>query len=172
MREQVDSCFRETRLKVWDLRSPELKEHGLPTILRELLQHISPTTKARCEMTVTGQACPYPAEVEEELLRIAQEALNNAVRHAHPSAIRLQLHYESHSLRLSVSDDGRGFDVDRAYGQIGHWGLKNMRDRAAQIGARWKITTAEGRGTEIEVCVPRSGGSQKSSFSIKRGTGV
>ena len=121
-------------MKVWDLRSPELNEHGLPTISRDFLQDISVTTKARCEMTVTGQPGPYPAYIEDELLRIAQEALNNALRHAHPSEIRLQLHYESHSLRLSASDDGRGFDVDQAYGQI-HWGLKNMRDGAAQIRA-------------------------------------
>ena len=51
---------------------------------------------------------------------------------------------------MRVSDDGRGFVLDEAY-----WGLKNMRDRAAQIRAQWKITTAEGHGTEIEVCIPR-----------------
>ena len=172
VREQVDSCFRETRLKVWDLRSPELNEHGLPAILREFMQHISRATTAHCEMAVTGQPCPYPAEVEEELLRIAQEALNNAVRHAQPREIHLRLQYESDSLRLGVSDDGRGFAVDEAYRQIGHWGLKNMRDRAAQIGAHWQMTTTEGHGTEITVCVPRSGGSQKSSVPTKRETRV
>ena len=97
-------------------------------------------------------ATRFPAtfhEVEEELIRIAQEALSNAVHHAQASEIRLQLQYDSNSLCMRVSDDGRGFVLDEAY-----WGLKNMRDRAAQIRAQWKITTAEGHGTEIEVCIP------------------
>jgi signal transduction histidine kinase len=57
-------------------------------------------------------------------------------------------------LRVWMSDDGRGFDLEEASGQLGHWGLATMRERARQIGAELKISTAPGRGTEIEILVP------------------
>ena len=156
VREQVDSCFREARLKVWDLRSPELEGQGLAAALREFMERIGAATTARCGFTVSGQPLPCPPELEEELLRIAQEAINNANRHAQPSEIRAALAYDAGSLTLSISDDGCGFDFAEGCRKSGHWGLKNMQERAAQIRAMCKITTAVGQGTRIEIRVPLS----------------
>jgi signal transduction histidine kinase len=94
--------------------------------------------------------------VEEELLRIAQEAINNANQHAQANEIRIALAYSGSSLTLSISDDGCGFDFGEGYGKSGHWGLKNMQERAAQIRGTCKITTAAGQGTRIEIRVPLS----------------
>jgi len=66
-------------------------------------------------------------------LRIAQEAINNASQHAQAREIRIALEYRGNSLTLSISDDGRGFDFEEGSGKSGHWGLKNMQERAAQI---------------------------------------
>jgi NarL family two-component system sensor histidine kinase LiaS len=66
------------------------------------------------------------------------------------------LDYDAGSLTLSIADDGRGFDFEEGYGKLGHWGLKNMQERAAQIRGTCKITTAVGQGTKIEVRVPLS----------------
>ncbi len=154
VRDQVDACFREARGKVWDLRSPELELYGLEAALRELVERIGATTTARCEFTVTGRARTCAPDVEEELLRLAQEAANNANRHAQASEIRVALEYGGNSLTLSISDDGKGFDFEEGYGKSGHWGLKNMQERAAQIGGRCKVVTAAGQGTHIEVRVP------------------
>ena len=96
--------------------------------------------------------------VEEELLRIAQEATNNANRHAQASEIHIALAYGADALTLSISDDGRGFDFGEGLRKAGHWGLKNMRERAAQIRGTCKITTAAGQGTQIEIRVPLSTG--------------
>jgi signal transduction histidine kinase len=156
VREQVDSCFREARLKVWDLRSPELEGQGLAAALREFMERIGAATTARCGLTVSGRPLPCPPELEEELLRIAQEAINNANRHAQPSEIRAALAYDAGSLTLSISDDGCGFDFAEGCRKSGHWGLKNMQERAAQIRATCKITTAVGQGTRIEIHVPLS----------------
>jgi signal transduction histidine kinase/ligand-binding sensor domain-containing protein len=156
VREQVDYCFREARIKVWNLRSPSLEGQGLAAALREFVERVGPTTKARCEFTVSGGLRPCSPEVEEELLRIAQEAANNANRHAQASEIRIALEYSVNSLTLSVSDDGRGFDFEEGYRKSGHWGLKNIEERTAQIRGISKITTAVGRGTKIEVHVPLS----------------
>ena len=152
VREQVDACFREVRLKVWDLRSPELEVHGLAASLRAFIERVTPTGKTVCEFSVTGEPRGCPHEIEEELLRIAQEAVNNAIRHADPKKIAVLLAYENQGLRLNVTDDGRGFDPVSSGHRAGHWGLKNMQDRAAQIGASYNIKSSAGRGTEVEVC--------------------
>jgi signal transduction histidine kinase len=142
VREQVDSSFREVRLKIWNLRSPEFEGQELAATLREFTERIGSATTARCCFTVSGQPRPCPPEVEEELLRIAQKAINNAGRHAQANEIQIALEYGVSSMMLSISDDGRGFDLDQGYRKSGHWGLKNMQERAAQIRGKCTVTTA------------------------------
>jgi signal transduction histidine kinase/sugar lactone lactonase YvrE len=156
VREQVDYCFREARTKVWNLRSPSLEDQGLAAALRDFVERIGPATTARCGFTLTGKPFPCPLEVEEELLRIAQEAANNANRHAQANQIRVALAYGHSSLALTISDDGRGFDFEEGFRKTGHWGLKNMQERSAEIRGKCKITTAVGRGTQVEIRVPLS----------------
>jgi signal transduction histidine kinase/ligand-binding sensor domain-containing protein len=165
VRDQVDSAFREARVKVWDLRSTALEDQGLEGALRQLVQRMGLASTARCEVAVTGEARPCSAEVEEELLRIAQESANNANRHAQASEIRIGLEYAADALTLSIADNGRGFDFAEGYGKSGHWGLKNMQERAAQIRGTCKITTAVGQGTQIEVRVPLSGWSLRNALT-------
>jgi ligand-binding sensor domain-containing protein/signal transduction histidine kinase len=154
VREQVDACFREARLKVWDLRSPSLDRQGLSAALNGLVERIGIATSARCGVTVAGEPRPCPPEVEEELLRIAQEAASNAARHAHANEIRIALEYSPASLTLSVSDDGRGFNPEEGYRKSGHWGLKNMHERAAQVRGTCSISTAAGQGTQVRIHIP------------------
>jgi signal transduction histidine kinase len=154
IQEQVDACFREARGKVWNLRSPELEVFGLEASLRQLTERIGASTTAGCDLIVSGQPRPVKPDVEEELLRIAQEAANNASRHAEPNQIRIALDYGGNTVMLSICDDGRGFHLEEGLGKSGHWGLKNMQERAAGIGSTCKITTAAGQGTRIEICVP------------------
>jgi two-component system sensor histidine kinase DegS len=156
IREQVDSAFREARSKVWNLRSTSLDGQGLEGALRQLVAGIGPVMKAHCSVTVTGRPRPCPPEIEEELLRIAQEAANNANRHAQATEIRIALDYAAGSLKLSISDNGRGFDFEEGLRKTGHWGLKNMQERAALIGGKYEIKTAAGQGTQIEIRVPLS----------------
>jgi signal transduction histidine kinase len=156
LREQVDFCFREARVKVWDLRSPALEGQGLAAALREFVERLGPLSTARCGFTVSGEPRPCAPEVEEELLRIAQEAANNANRHAQAKEIRVALEYGASWLTLSISDDGKGFDFEEGLRKTGHWGLKNMQERAAQIRGKCRITTAAGKGTQIEIRVPFS----------------
>jgi signal transduction histidine kinase len=165
IREQVDSAFREARSKVWNLRSPELKDQGLAAALRQFVERAQPATTARYDFTVSGEPLPCSPEVEEELLRIAQEAASNANRHAQPKVIRIILVYGVNSLKLSIADDGRGFNFEEGYRKAGHWGLKNMQERAAQIGGTCKFSTGVGRGTQIEVRVPLSSWSLRNTFA-------
>ena len=154
VRRQVDASFREARQKVQDLRSPMLQGRALPAVLQESLEQIAAGHTVRLQVTVAGQPRLLREDQDEALLRIAQESVANAVRHAQASEIQVLLTYEDESLSLRIQDDGQGFNMDDARNRVGHWGLRNMQERAHQIGAEWKITTAAGCGTEIEAIVP------------------
>jgi signal transduction histidine kinase/ligand-binding sensor domain-containing protein len=154
VREHVDSSFREARLKVWNLRSPSLEGQGLADAIREFVERSGPTLNARCSFNLTGEPRACTPEIEEELLRIAQEATNNANRHADATEIRIALDYNASFVTLSITDDGCGFDVNDGYRKTGHWGLGNMQERAAQIRGTCTITSAPGRGTRVEVRLP------------------
>jgi signal transduction histidine kinase/streptogramin lyase len=152
VRLQVDASFREARQKVLDLRSPMLQGRALPVVLRESLEQIAAGHPVHLRVTVTGRPRPLREDVDETILRIGQEAVANAVRHAQANEIQVSLAYEERALRLRVEDDGKGFDLDDASRLVGHWGLRNMQERAHRIGAEWKI--AAGDGTLIETTVP------------------
>jgi signal transduction histidine kinase len=154
VRRQVDASFREARQKVQDLRSPMLQGRVLPAVLRESVEQIAAGHPAVLRMTVSGHARPLREEVDEAMLRIGQEAVANAVRHAQATEILVTLAYDHRSVSLRVRDDGQGFDLQDDGRRVGHWGLRNMQERAQQIGAEWKVATGAGRGTEVETIVP------------------
>jgi len=91
----------------------------------------------------------------DELLRMAQEALVNAMKHAGASYIRVRLWYEKTEVRLQVSDDGRGFDPEAVVAaKAGHFGLVGLRERAGHLGATLSLDSRPGGGTTVEVTVP------------------
>jgi len=96
-----------------------------------------------------------PARIQHELLRIAQEAINNAARHAKPTVVRVTLRWDPPNLILQVKDNGSGISSARLEKSDGV-GLSSMRDRATQIGAKLEIQTAAGCGTSIILTVPIS----------------
>jgi signal transduction histidine kinase len=105
---------------------------------------------------VADDRLAMPAAVEEELYRIAQEALNNALKHAQPTSVTVTVRTEDASpdqrVMLEIVDDGKGFDAD-AVGDKGGIGLDSMRERAEGIGGRLTIRSAPGKGTRIRVVV-------------------
>jgi signal transduction histidine kinase len=153
IRSQVEDYIREARDSISDLRSPMLERRDLAEALRDASGRIMSGTSVRFDFAVMGTPRRCRASVEEEVLRIAREALYNAVRHSRASHIQLQLHYHRRSLHLRVTDDGVGFDGQRVEG---HYGLANMQERAKQIGARFRLVTRVDQGTRIETVVPIS----------------
>jgi signal transduction histidine kinase len=98
---------------------------------------------------------PLPAALETDLLRVAQEALSNAVRHARAREVAVELSCEGGWLALRVTDDGCGFDVDSAATNPGAgFGLRGMRTRAAARGGRLEVLSRPGRGTEVVLRLP------------------
>src|SRR6202167_6207162 len=94
---------------------------------------------------------------------MARELLRNAFRHADAQKIEAEIRYDSARLRLRIRDDGKGIDpkVLREGGRAGHWGLPGIRERAKQIGARLDLWSEAGAGTEVELTVPVSTGSER-----------
>ena len=154
IRRRVEAYLREARLSIWDLRSPQLAGKDLPQALREVGERAIGDRPVRLDLVVNGAPQRCPPRVKEQLLLIGQEAVNNAVRHGHPTRVDLELACDEHSTRLRVSDDGRGFDPDHAMRADGHYGLRGMRERAEQVRGTVLIDSAPGRGTRVEATVP------------------
>ena len=93
-------------------------------------------------------------DLEAQVLRIAQEAVSNVVRHAAATSMKLDLLYAEEELVLMVEDNGRGFSSDSAFLRQGHYGLRGMRERAEAIHAELQVIGAEGRGTTVRLIVP------------------
>ena len=104
---------------------------------------------ARAE--VTGAARGLPTGTEVVLLRVCQEALANVRKHAAASRVTIELCYAAEAVRLTVIDDGCGFDPAAA---SGGYGLRGMRDRVGQVGGTVQVTSAPGAGAEVRVEVP------------------
>jgi signal transduction histidine kinase len=145
----------EARRSVLALRPDEERTGGLELALRQLAERSTVTDRIVSRFEGGGAATGLPPEHEHALLRIAQEAVINAVRHAQPRNIRIQLGCEDGMLVLSVSDDGCGMQAaPELYAQQG-FGLTNMRERAEAIGGRWQLVSTPEAGTVIRVRVPR-----------------
>jgi PAS domain S-box-containing protein len=147
-------ALAEMRILLVELRPAALTELRLADLLRQLAEATAGRTHLEVSASVDGDERPLPGDVQVALYRIAQEALNNVVKHARARQASVTLAYEGdRGLRLRVIDDGCGFDTGAV--PAGHFGLGTMRERAESIGAAIHVATALGGGTTLEVDVPR-----------------
>jgi signal transduction histidine kinase len=145
----------EARRSVWDLRSHLLENSNLPTALAEVAKLMAHSPRVQIAVQTSGTPRRLPPQMENNLLRVAQEALANALKHARATRIAVHLDYQPAQVSLRVTDDGIGFDTaapSLVYG--GHFGLLDMGERAERMGGRYAVTSAPGQGTEIRVEVP------------------
>ena len=155
-RDTAQEALREMRLMIYQLRPPVLEKGGLAVALQVRLDAVERRGGIHAELTVEGEDRLPPA-VQAELHQIAQEALNNALKHAHAHQVQVHLLFGDAVTQLKVQDDGLGFDLAAARAGGGQ-GLSGMVERAEKIGARLEIDTAPGRGTKVAVKVPTGGG--------------
>ncbi|MFI6904535.1 sensor histidine kinase [Nonomuraea sp. NPDC050394] len=141
----------ESRRVVGALRPGDLDECGLPEALRRLSARLRDETGIRAHTVITGMLRPLEAHVQAELLRVAQEAVANARRHAGAEQVTLTLSYMEDLVVLDVHDDGGGFDPGRA--ASGH-GLSIMRERMEQLGGTLLVESAPGAGATVVAGVP------------------
>lgn len=144
----------ETHRAVWDLRT---NADGLVSTLQQAVAALDPVTATHVEFDVRGEPRDLPAAAQNHVLRVALEAVTNALKHANPTRIDVQLDFESDKLVLTVRDDGRGFDDQRLPPpSSGHFGLFGMRERAEKLHGQLTIQSAPGKGTQIQLTVPNN----------------
>jgi signal transduction histidine kinase len=141
------------RRSIWDLRSRELEQFDLASALKCSADQMVHGTEIALDFETKGQAQGLPEVVEENVLRIGQEALTNIAKHAHATRVSIRLEFDPRVLRLRVEDDGAGFDASATPGE-GHFGLTGMAERAKRLAGGITVTSAPDRGTTIVVEVP------------------
>jgi signal transduction histidine kinase len=138
----------ETRRALQELRAKPLEDLGLALALKSLVESVADRAGARIELTVEDNLGDFPIEVEQCIYRIAQEALTNIADHAQAKNVQVTLMRESAQIKLSIGDDGCGFDpstLDKEH----KYGLRGMRERAEMVGGKLYIESQVGLGTKI-----------------------
>lgn len=151
LRQGVQQALQEMRLLIYELRPPALEKEGLVTALKSRLETVEARTGIEVAFHAEGHG-DLPAEVELGLYRIAQEALNNILKHSQARKVILDLSLDDGLAVMEIKDDGIGFDASRkASSDGGGMGLQGMRERAIQVGGTLQLTAAPGEGTQVKV---------------------
>ncbi|WP_437193727.1 sensor histidine kinase [Planctomicrobium sp. SH527] len=147
-------CLREARRTVAGLRSTS-GAASLPDAVTQAATQAAETHGLQLKLNIEELSRQLPMEVEYHLLRIAQEAISNTVRHADAKHLHVTLTFRSGRIRLVIKDDGRGFQVAGAEGRLpGHYGLIGMRERAIQIHGILELQSSPSGGTTVQIDVP------------------
>jgi signal transduction histidine kinase/ligand-binding sensor domain-containing protein len=158
-------CLSEARRSVGGLRTPAGSgpdpRSGLAAAVAQAARQLTETCDVRLSLQVAPTPGNLPADVEYNILRIAQEAITNAVRHSGAGTIAVTLAATSDRLSLTVHDDGAGFAANGSdQQQPGHYGLIGMRERATQIQGKLQVESAPGQGTTVRLDLDVAGTDQ------------
>ncbi len=148
LRDTAQEALQEMRLLIFELRPSALEHHGLATALQARLDAVERRGGVKGELHVSGEDQLQPL-VQAELYHIAQEALNNTLKHAHAHRVDVYLLFSETSVRLQICDDGTGFDAANL--NRGGQGLAGMRERAQRIGGDLSVESTTGGGTTVTV---------------------
>ena len=145
----------ELRRSIWDLRSRELEQFDLCSALLASGQQMLDGTDIRFNVTTEGRVRPLSEVVEENLLRIGQEALTNVIKHSAAKNVTIELIFGAQSVTFRIKDDGCGFTPGSAAGASeGHFGLVGMDERTKRLDGKLTIESAPGVGTCVEIQIP------------------
>jgi PAS domain S-box-containing protein len=145
-------AVREMRLFLYEMQPVDLEQDGLVTILHHRLAAVEGRADIQARL-LADEDISLSKSKEVALYYIAQEALNNVLKHAHAQTVLVTLKQTRQNVILQVSDNGKGFDVKNV--EQGGMGLQNMKFRTTQVNGKLKITSAPGAGTKIKVTVTR-----------------
>ncbi len=150
----VRKCLAEARESIWDMRSHILERTDLAGALRSVAEQLAAGQPCTVRTEVRGRPRRLSPMIENNLLRIGQEAVANALKHANPGVIAITLDFQDEEVRLEVRDDGRGFDPASAVESAGtHFGLRGMRERATRMGGEFCLERAPAGGMRVAVTI-------------------
>ena len=155
LRKNLVHCIRDARRSVWELRSLRLERRNLVEAISALAEESMVALPVVVRVDVAGRLRQCRPDVEQELLRIAQEAIGNAVQHGRAGKIFVELDYRGNALSMSIRDNGSGFVPEEVAVRSGeHWGLVNMRERVTKMGGTLSVISEVGQGTVVTVVSP------------------
>ncbi|SPF44620.1 putative Integral membrane sensor signal transduction histidine kinase [Candidatus Sulfopaludibacter sp. SbA4] len=152
--EQADRALGEARRTMLAMRLPALENSTLPEALARIAGELTEGTDIGFHLDVKGRVRQLPYEEQANVFLIGREAITNSVNHARPTRILAALTYSSRQVRITIEDDGEGFNLEEGMSKDGHWGMAGMRERANQMGATFSVRSSPGEGTKVEVVVP------------------
>jgi signal transduction histidine kinase len=154
-RDLVAESQSEVHRSVWNLRCRALEQFDLPGAMLMSGRQIAAGSNLRVEMKARGRVRPLPETVEENLLRIVQEALTNVIKHSGASVTEIELDYGPKSIVLQVKDNGKGFALDHHAGPgEGHFGLLGISERTKRLHGEITYSSVPEAGTTVRVRIP------------------
>ncbi|HTV39319.1 MAG TPA: ATP-binding protein [Candidatus Sulfotelmatobacter sp.] len=145
----------EVRQSVWGLRTRAAEKFNLVNALTVTGRQIANGAGIQVRVETSGEMNPLSETFEENLLRIGQEAVTNAVKHSGAGTVKIELQFTPEHVVLQIRDDGKGFDPDHCIGpDEGHFGLLGIRERAERMGGNASISSAPGAGACVRVDIP------------------
>jgi signal transduction histidine kinase len=170
LRVLVEQNILDLRRLIAALSPAMLERLGLPAALRHLASRFEKAHRAGVRVRIDHPRGAVSREAAEVIYRVAQECLQNVARHSSASAVNLSLRSADNTLRLSVTDNGAGFDADAALSKPMSFGLAGMRERAALAGGELRVRSAPGQGATVTLQLPRCSagmaGNGKDSSSV------
>ena len=157
LKNQVRQGLEELRKIIFNLRPMALDDLGLVPTLRKFVQDFEERTKIRAVFETTGKEQRLPSAMEAAIYRLVQEAFNNALKHAEPTYIMMELVFLQNKIQLTITDNGKGFNVEQAESRAkihSQFGLIGMRERVQLLQGEMDIRSNPGQGTKIQITVP------------------
>lgn len=154
LKQTTQTMTFEMRALLLELRPAQLEHLGLPAALEDLATAYR--SRLSIEVVTTIQSVALPSRVEHALLRIAQEALSNAARHAEATVVTLALESQKTTVTLTIIDNGKGFALEgRGEQSYSSLGLRTMHERVQELHGSFELKSAPGQGTSVHICLPR-----------------
>jgi signal transduction histidine kinase len=154
-RRVAETAVVEIRRIMAALNPDVLERLGLAAALRQLVARFQKNHPAHVRLRISRDMKSVPPQAQEVIYRVVQECLHNAARHSRASALKVSLRAADSFISVSVSDNGSGFDVDAAARKAMSFGLAGMRERAALLGGALIVKSAPGKGTTVNLRLPR-----------------
>jgi signal transduction histidine kinase len=151
-RSLVRQALESARQSIWNLRA-NLSEESLPVRLAARVEALR-KTKLEVRLRISGEYRRAARSTEDEVMRIATEAISNVERHSGATEMAVELSYAVDNLRLQIRDNGCGFDHASARGMADHYGLRGLEERAALLHAHLTVESVAGQGTTVTLIAP------------------
>ena len=154
---KIAACARETVRSldeiVWAVSPENDTWNSLAEYLSEYANEFFAVTNVRCRLEMPLDLPPYPlpSEVRHGLFLVIKEALNNSLKHAHASEVRIRVAEQGSGVKIVITDDGRGFELEQTRAVSGGHGLQNMRERIESLGGMFQIDSGPGKGTRVTI---------------------